>query len=734
MLTFKRFSTRISFLSIVVLLLVLPALPTQANTITVNANCTLAQAINEANGATTNVGSCAAGDDTANSSDTISVGANITVSAALPEISTEVIIQGVALGDGSSPTITASGVRLFVVGDGELTVNDLTVKDATITGNFNGGAITCYGSCTRIEVDNSTFENNRAPNGNGGAINMSVGALEVTSSTFEGNTAVGDGGAIHATGNGRVTITGTTFTSNSSQSGGGAIHATGNGQVTITNSTFNSNEGVNGGAIYFDQGGALSVASSHFTLNAAATNGGAIYANANLGTSVLIQTSGFLSNGADNDGGALYLAGGSPTIRNNTISANSANANGGGIFVTGANTNVTVLHSTVAENIGSDDGNAGTTGTSGVHRGGGFLVLRNSILAGGTGGNSCSGATGGTNNIVVSGCTTNLQNTRTLDPQLGTRVDVPPVHYPLLNTSPAIDAGHTTHCTTEDQIGPNRRSVTACDLGAFEYQGMPATAVPPTAVPATMVPATMVPATMVPATMAPGTMVPPTAVPTIDPGPGPGPDPAPGGGRGAAAGQRAAEAVEVEPTPVQTCAILMGETDITVTDLSGFGVGYQCNRADATAVGDARVIAMGLIDAVDVWDWIAVGVEVCFPQSGAAVFLDAAHAPRTLHTLESYTNDLGMTCATIDRAGTVALVEGSPTYDYDPSNQLSDCMVYTKYILNFRRTPGGEIKGLIPAFVTLTALAHTSGWYEVDYWGDVGWISADYVDPQGDCG
>ena len=250
----------------------------------------------------------------------------------------------------------------------------------------------------------------------------------------------------------------------------------------------------------------------------------------------------------------------------------------------------------------------------------------------------------------------------------------------------------------------------ACDLGAIEYQ-VPPTATPlPTAIPSA------------------------TPLPTAAPTQGPGPTT--GGGRGAAAGQRAPEPEAAEPvaTQVQTCNILMQETDITVTDLSGFGVGYQCQRADETAVGDPRVIAMGLIDAVDVWGWIAVGIELCFPQSGAAVFLDAAHAPRTLHSLESYTNDIGMTCAAIDRPGTVALVEGSPTYDYDPSNQLSDCMVYTKFILNFRATPGGEVKGLIPAFVTLTALAHTAGWYEVDYWGAVGWISADYVEPQGDCG
>ena len=68
----------------------------------------------------------------------------------------------------------------------------------------------------------------------------------------------------------------------------------------------------------------------------------------------------------------------------------------------------------------------------------------------------------------------------------------------------------------------------------------------------------------------------------------------------------------------------------------------------------------------------------------------------------------------------------------------------TKYIVNFRETPGGallhyeapwgeEMPGLLPFDVTLTALERTAEWYRVDYHGTRGWVSARYVTPLGDC-
>ncbi len=72
---------------------------------------------------------------------------------------------------------------------------------------------------------------------------------------------------------------------------------------------------------------------------------------------------------------------------------------------------------------------------------------------------------------------------------------------------------------------------------------------------------------------------------------------------------------------------------------------------------------------------------------------------------------------------------------------LRNCMVTTTDILYFRESPGGVLiiadwipRSWLPENVTLTALARTSDWFKVDYYGVQGWISADYVSPQGACG
>ena len=58
-------------------------------------------------------------------------------------------------------------------------------------------------------------------------------------------------------------------------------------------------------------------------------------------------------------------------------------------------------------------------------------------------------------------------------------------------------------------------------------------------------------------------------------------------------------------------------------------------------------------------------------------------------------------------------------------------MVTLQYALNFRETPGGRIMRVLPAFVTLTAVERVPGWILVDWYGQKGWVSADYVDDAG---
>ena len=105
-----------------------------------------------------------------------------------------------------------------------------------------------------------------------------------------------------------------------------------------------------------------------------------------------------------------------------------------------------------------------------------ILALQNTILAR-NGGDCFDLITSLGNNLigVPSGCTNTLQPTDlTGDPGLAAFIDDGTPgngHFPLLETSPAIDAGDNDACPVTDQIGEPR--VGTCDIGAIEFQPMP---------------------------------------------------------------------------------------------------------------------------------------------------------------------------------------------------------------------------------------------------------------------
>ena len=263
-------------------------------------------------------------------------------------------------------------------------------------------------------------------------------------------------------------------------------------------------------------------------------------------------------------------------------------------------------------------------------------------------------------------------------------------HLPLAG-SPAIGAGVAAHCPATDQIGNERPQGSPCVAGAIEY-------IPP-----------------------------PERVRFA------------GDGNSGGQGQRREEPAPA-PTrvPVYTGEELLKQGYL-LTAPYGLRSGVQFQRMGPTGVGNQSVVDMGFTDAIDVWDYVEQGVEVCFPvASGRLIFIDTSILPRSVSELPSYRKS-GQTCGDISRPGIVVLVQGRLRH------RLSNCMVTLTHILNFRESPGGKrihfvdpwgnkILGWLPANVTLTAFEHNSDWFYVDYYGTRGWISADYVEPIGNCG
>ena len=193
-----------------------------------------------------------------------------------------------------------------------------------------------------------------------------------------------------------------------------------------------------------------------------------------------------------------------------------------------------------------------------------------------------------------------------------------------------------------------------------------------------------------------------------------------------------------ETTPFSTCENL--PANFAVFD---YNLSTQCNVVTGGGIGHSD-LAGRFSAALDVWGWLDAGVEVCIQGSGRLMFIDTGVLPRTVGELMAY-SDGGMTCASINRPGQVVLMPGPPApprpTPKPPTTPLYDCMVRLNDILKFREEPGGAVKTSdggqefwLPYNVVLTAFERTDGWFYVDYHGERGWISADYVEPaQGNC-
>ncbi|MBR5414920.1 MAG: right-handed parallel beta-helix repeat-containing protein [Thermoguttaceae bacterium] len=276
-----------------------------------------------------------------------------------------------------------------------------TITGGTFNGNKaptgNGGAV-CAASGTSVTVSGATFENNEAFNG--GAVYSSIDSTSI-SGNFSGNKAAGgDGGALFVSSSASktVTLSNSQFTGNSATGAGGAARLAGC-TYTISGSTFTSNrsEGsfTNGGALQLDYSGVSTISGCTFTTNVAtgayAGKGGAIHFT-HQDSKVTISDSTFSHNQTYAPdyyfayGGAICRETGTGDLvieksdieGNNSFFNNGGNgssgvAKGGGIFMDGAGGTLTLSGTTVRDNS--------TTCVGGAENVGGGLYLGSSVTA-----------------------------------------------------------------------------------------------------------------------------------------------------------------------------------------------------------------------------------------------------------------------------------------------------------------------------------------------------------------
>ena len=203
--------------------------------------------------------------------------------------------------------------------------------------NLDEVAVTVFGEYDNLTLNKCNFLSNTTdrPNGEAGAIYVSVGKLTANSTNFNKNKAT-NGGAIYNT-YGRVSLVSSIFNNNSATNSGGALyllmHNDSWGSVaTIKSSDFDGNKATkNGGAIYIynEEGKTTNINSSIFNKNTAGNVGGAIF---NSRGSLVINSSDFIENKA-RLGGAIdnneYTI---LTINSSSFNGNIATSKGGAIY------------------------------------------------------------------------------------------------------------------------------------------------------------------------------------------------------------------------------------------------------------------------------------------------------------------------------------------------------------------------------------------------------------------
>ncbi len=396
---------QLKFFLVLIGLLVLASGWTQAAEIYVdngdgtNGTCTLAEAILSANNDNADGNGCEDG----SGDDTIFLETNITLAAALPQISTVITIEGSGhfISGNNDENV---GSVLHIIATGNLTLNDATVTEGTgyeeseFDGFSSGGGIYNQGGTVTLNASTVSGNTNTAspiPYYGGGVFNDTGGTVTLNDSVVSGNSAQFGGGIYNR---GTVTLNDSAVSDNTatfhSYSCGGGIYNSSDSTVTLTNSTVSGNTA---SADYFSSGGGIYNRGT-VTLNDSAVSDntafGDIYISwgggvCNYGGTVTLNGSTVSGNTASailiygGGGGISNDGGGTITLNASTVSGNTASTcnptYGGGVYNSSDST-VTLTNSTVSGNTTSGYFSSG----SGIYNYG-TVTLTNSTVSDNTG-------------------------------------------------------------------------------------------------------------------------------------------------------------------------------------------------------------------------------------------------------------------------------------------------------------------------------------------------------------
>ena len=379
-----------------------------------------------------------------------------------------VTLEGMQLVGGNGSDL-GGGQGLYPDAGGGIYLDSATaiISDCLIADNrspIGGGG---YANRGTMIMQNSTISANTAISGNGGGVYFySAAYMQFTHNIVTSNTAGFNGGGLYiAYGPSDSIFSDNVIISNTTSGSGGGIFMASAAQ--IRNNDFSDNTAGHGGGGLYINGRDPTVAANTLSGNQA-NYGGAIYLNQD----ALLQANTVISNTADRNGAGILIYNSDGRLESNIVAQNynSDDYAGNGIFIWGGAP--TLLHTTIAENVGGD----GTcmyvrdlTGTPSD------VVMKNTILVSQTVGIYATGGSTVTMDTTVWGSAMWANVTNTFGTVISSTnlacvpgfVDPQTTDYHIGSESCAVNAGVDAGVYID--IDSQTRVTGSIDIGADEF-------------------------------------------------------------------------------------------------------------------------------------------------------------------------------------------------------------------------------------------------------------------------
>ncbi len=289
--------------------------------------------------------------DLANATDSASNNDVICIEGTYTHTGGEVQVHGKTLtietdGAGTATVERGGGVHIDVDSGGTLIVRDLVVDG---TGGSGRGVVVA-GNMTATNLTIRAFDSGST---DGAGLAVEGGAVTCTDCIIDNNSTNNDGANIFVDGGGDLGLVGGTIRDGSADEGAG-IFVDGS-FLDVDGTTFDQNAATNGdgGAILLTGGSSARIDHAWFTANTATANGAGIYVNGPDNIDVLRSI--FCNNAASGDGGGVYFRASSDSeVRGSIFIDNTATNKGGGIYSHDQTVHVTNSTFSANDSSGSD--------------------------------------------------------------------------------------------------------------------------------------------------------------------------------------------------------------------------------------------------------------------------------------------------------------------------------------------------------------------------------------------